>query len=40
MRMVAGSVNPPTLDLANEDLIRSHLHASGSPKRIRTLAVR
>lgn len=27
IRMVAGSVNPPTLDLANEDLIRSHLHA-------------
>jgi superfamily II DNA/RNA helicase/very-short-patch-repair endonuclease len=26
-RMVAGSVNPPTLDLANEELIRSHLHA-------------
>ncbi len=26
-RMVAGSVNPPTLDLANEDLIKSHLHA-------------
>src|SRR5262249_3664327 len=27
IRMVAGSVNPPALDLANEDLIRSHLHA-------------
>jgi superfamily II DNA/RNA helicase/very-short-patch-repair endonuclease len=26
-RMVAGAVNPPALDLANEDLIRSHLHA-------------
>ncbi|HEY3489805.1 MAG TPA: DEAD/DEAH box helicase [Candidatus Deferrimicrobiaceae bacterium] len=26
-RMVAGSVNPPTLDLANEDLVKSHLHA-------------
>lgn len=26
-RMVAGAVNPPTLDLANEDLVRSHLHA-------------
>lgn len=26
-RMVAGSVNPPTLDLANEDLVRAHLHA-------------
>ena len=26
-RMVAGAVNPPTIDLANEDLIRSHLHA-------------
>ena len=26
-RMVAGAVNPPSLDLANEDLIRSHLHA-------------
>lgn len=26
-RMVSGSVNPPTLDLASEDLIRSHLHA-------------
>ncbi len=26
-RVVAGSVHPPTLDLANEDLIRSHIHA-------------
>lgn len=26
-RMVAGSVNPPNIDLANEDLIRSHLNA-------------
>ena len=26
-RMVAGSVTPPTLDLANEDLVSSHLHA-------------
>lgn len=26
-RMVAGAVNPPTVDLANEDLIRSHLHS-------------
>jgi superfamily II DNA/RNA helicase len=26
-RMVAGSVNPPTLDLANEELVRSHLHS-------------
>ena len=26
-RMVAGAVNPPTIDLANEDLIRSHLQA-------------
>lgn len=26
-RMVSGSVNPPTLDLASEDLIRSHVHA-------------
>jgi superfamily II DNA/RNA helicase/very-short-patch-repair endonuclease len=26
-RMVAGSVNPPTIDLANEELIRSHLHS-------------
>lgn len=26
-RMVAGAVNPPALDLANEDLVRSHLHA-------------
>ena len=25
--MVAGSVTPPRLDLANEDLIRAHLHA-------------
>ncbi len=25
--MVAGVVNPPSLDLTNEDLIRSHLHA-------------
>jgi hypothetical protein len=27
VRMVAGSVNPPALDLTNEDLIRSHLNA-------------
>ena len=26
-RMVVGAVNPPSIDLANEDLIRSHLHA-------------
>ena len=26
-RMVAGVVNPPSIDLANEDLIRSHLQA-------------
>lgn len=26
-RMVAGSVTPPRLDLANEDLIRSHVHS-------------
>jgi superfamily II DNA/RNA helicase len=26
-RMVAGSVTPPRLDLANEDLVRAHLHA-------------
>ncbi|MBF0098030.1 MAG: DEAD/DEAH box helicase [Magnetococcales bacterium] len=26
-RMVAGSVNPPMIDLANEELIKSHLHA-------------
>ena len=26
-RMVAGIVNPPTIDLANEDLVRSHLHS-------------
>ena len=26
-RMVAGVVAPPRLDLANEDLIRSHVHA-------------
>lgn len=26
-RMVSGVVNPPTIDLANEDLIRSHLHS-------------
>jgi superfamily II DNA/RNA helicase len=26
-RMVAGAVNPPTIDLANEDLVKSHLHA-------------
>ena len=25
--MVAGVVNPPAIDLANEDLIRSHIHA-------------
>ncbi|MDP9309687.1 MAG: DEAD/DEAH box helicase [Chloroflexota bacterium] len=25
--MVAGSVTPPRLDLANEDLVRSHIHA-------------
>ena len=27
VRMVAGSVTPPLLDLANEELLRSHLHA-------------
>lgn len=27
IRMVSGSVSPPTLDLANEDLIKSHLHS-------------
>ena len=26
-RMVAGAVNPPNIDLANEDLVRSHLQA-------------
>ncbi len=26
-RMVAGAVVPPNIDLANEDLVRSHLHA-------------
>ncbi len=26
-RMVAGSVEPPRLDLTNEDLVRSHVHA-------------
>ena len=26
-RMVAGAVKAPTIDLANEDLVRSHLHA-------------
>ncbi len=26
-RMVAGSVTPPRLDLANEDLVRTHVHA-------------
>ncbi len=26
-RMAAGIVNPPSIDLANEDLLRSHLHA-------------
>ena len=26
-RMVAGAVSPPRLDLANEDLIRAHVHA-------------
>ena len=26
-RMVAGAVNPPTIDLANEELVRSHLQA-------------
>ena len=25
--MVAGQVSPPRLDLANEDLIRAHVHA-------------
>ena len=25
--MVGGSVAPPRLDLANEDLVRSHIHA-------------
>ncbi|WP_306534472.1 DEAD/DEAH box helicase [Geobacter sp.] len=27
VRMVSGIVRPPTLDLANEELVRSHLHA-------------
>src|SRR5690606_1646146 len=27
-RMVAGAVNPPTIDLASEDLGESHLHAA------------
>ena len=26
-RMVAGAVSPPRLDLANEDLVRAHVHA-------------
>lgn len=26
-RMVAGAVKPPSIDLANEDLVKSHLHA-------------
>ena len=26
-RMVAGSVSPPQIDLANEDLVRAHVHA-------------
>jgi ATP-dependent helicase YprA (DUF1998 family) len=26
-RMIAGQVSPPRLDLANEDLVRAHLHA-------------
>ncbi|MBF0140164.1 MAG: DEAD/DEAH box helicase [Magnetococcales bacterium] len=26
-RMVAGSVNPPMIDLANEELLKSHLHS-------------
>lgn len=26
-RMVAGAVRPPNIDLANEDLVRSHVHA-------------
>jgi len=26
-RMVSGAVNPPRLDLANEDLVRAHVHA-------------
>ena len=26
-RMVAGAVSPPMIDLANEDLVRSHLHS-------------
>ena len=25
--MVAGAVTPPRLDLANEDLLRAHVHA-------------
>lgn len=25
--MVAGAVQPPRLDLANEDLVRAHVHA-------------
>lgn len=27
VRMVAGNVSPPLIDLANEDLVRDHLHA-------------
>ena len=26
-QMVAGAVTPPRLDLANEDLVRAHVHA-------------
>ncbi|HEU0142880.1 MAG TPA: hypothetical protein VFQ79_24375, partial [Bryobacteraceae bacterium] len=26
-RMVSGEVTPPRLELANEDLVRAHLHA-------------
>ncbi|HLG64836.1 MAG TPA: DEAD/DEAH box helicase [Ktedonosporobacter sp.] len=31
-QMVAGSVSPPRLDLANEDLVRAHIHAIWLPE--------
>lgn len=34
--MVAGSVQPPRLDLTNEDLVRSHVHAIWLAIRERT----
>ena len=37
--MVAGQVTPPRLDLANEDLVRAHVHASGCSETGMSLGV-